>query len=358
MATLTATIAQREAEIRQLQAEIARLQGTTGGGVTAPDTRHRRSLEKHPTLPPYPKRTKPISLIVIHHTDTPKTFTPQQIAHYHVFGERKNSEGKVIKEPWPGIGYHFLVGADGAIFQCQREETKSNHVGGGPTTTGWGQPHWSFHEDRPARQTGAARRPVAHRAATAQHGAAGGLVDDQAQRSARKSHGAPRRVGRRHSLPGRSVADWSQVEDGAANPGQRGSGRVTAGASKPLMHYVLFWDHGTDWARDDYRNAQDYIAHFRPTNGFAVDDALHAEHVTIIGGEPGVSAADAARLQAAGCVVHRLAGVDEADTKAKLMALITQNTPWPGAPPMTTAGLIPTSLSVEEAAETAPRTDE
>lgn len=360
VATLTATIAQREAEIRQLQAEIARLQGTTGGGVTAPPIRDIvDQLEKHPTLPPYPKRTKPISLIVIHHTDTPKTFTPQQIAHYHVFGERKNSEGKVIKEPWPGIGYHFLVGADGAIFQCQREETKSNHVGGEPNNYGVGVS--LIGRFMKTDLQGKPAPPEDQLPTAPQLRSTAQLVAWLMTR-----HNVPleKVMGHRDVWVGATAcpgdqwltgAKWKTALQTQVSAVLEGS---PAGASKPLMHYVLFWDHGTDWARDDYRNAQDYIAHFRPTNGFAVDDALHAEHVTIIGGELGVSAADAARLQAAGCVVHRLAGVDEADTKAKLMALITQNTPWPGAPPMTTAGLIPTSLSVEEAAETAPRTDE
>ena len=32
-------------------------------------------LAHHPTLPPYANRTRPISMIVVHHTDTPKTTT-------------------------------------------------------------------------------------------------------------------------------------------------------------------------------------------------------------------------------------------------------------------------------------------
>ncbi|MGB2774918.1 MAG: hypothetical protein WBF31_21615, partial [Anaerolineae bacterium] len=56
-----------------------------------------------------------------------------------------------------------------------------------------------------------------------------------------------------------------------------------------------------------------------------------AEVVTIVGGDAGVSGADEARLRAAGCRVFRLAGVDEADTRARLAALIDARTPYPGA---------------------------
>ena len=58
-------------------------------------------------------------MIVIHHTDTPKNFTVTQIAQYHVYGERKDTDGNLIKGPWPGIGYHFVIAANGTIYRCQ-----------------------------------------------------------------------------------------------------------------------------------------------------------------------------------------------------------------------------------------------
>jgi hypothetical protein len=103
-------------------------------------------------------------------------------------------------------------------------------------------------------------------------------------------------------------------------------------AGRRIEHYLLLWDHGDRWAEADWRNAQDYIAHFRPTTGFSVADALQARHVTIVGGDAGVSGDEEARLRNAGVTVHRLAGADEAETRAKLAALIRANTPWPGAP--------------------------
>lgn len=359
VATLNTTIGQREAEIRQLNDEIARLKGTPGGGLTAPPIKNLvDQLERHPTLPPYPARTKPISMIVIHHTDTPKTFTPQQIAHYHVFGERKNAQGTVIKAQWPGIGYHFLVGADGTIFQCQREETKSNHVGGEPNNYSvavsfLGRFMKTDLQGKPA--------PPEDQLPTAlQLRGAAQLVAWLMQK-----YNIPldKVMGHRDVWVGATAcpgdqwltgARWKGMLQAAVQAAQQGSPAVS---DKTLEHYVLFWDHGTDWARDDYRNAQDYIAHFRPTNGFSVDDALTARHVTIVGGDLGVSAADEARLRAAGSTVHRLAGADEADTHAKLAALIANNTPWPGAP-VTLAGLLPADQLAAEGVDTAPITDE
>ncbi len=359
VARLNSDVAARDARIRQLEAEIATLKGTTGGALTAP-TIHNvvDQLEKHTTLAPYPARTQAISLIAIHHTDTPKTHTPQQIAHYHVHGERRDASGRLIKAQWPGIGYHFLVAADGSIFQCQREETKSNHVGGDENNT-------SVAVSFIGRfmKTDLKGKPA--------------LVEDQLPTPAQLRGAAhliawlmqkydiplDRVMGHR-DIPERTTAcpgdqwltgaKWKGMLQAAVRAVIEGT---ATGTAQPIEHYLLFWDHRSAWARDDYRNAQDYIAHFRPTAGFSVADATTARHVTIVGGELGVSAADEQRLRAAGCTVYRLAGVDEADTRAKLAALISDNTPWPGASP-TPAGLLPPLESSEELADTAPLMDE
>ncbi len=360
VATLQDTLTQRDARIRQLEAEIAQLKGTTGGGVAAPPLRDLvDQLEKHPTLPPYPARTKPISLIVIHHTDTPTTFTPQKIAHYHVNGERKNSQGKIIKAKWPGIGYHFLVGADGTIYQCQREETKSNHVGGEPNNTSVavsfiGRFMKTNLQGKPAL-------PEDQLPTEPQLRSAAQLVAWLMQK-----YNIPldKVMGHRDVWVGATACPGDQWLSGARWKGMLQAAvraaieGTPAPASKPLDHYVLFWDHGSNWASDDYRNAQDYIAHFRPTTGFALENAMAARHVTIVGGELGVTAAEEARLRAAGCVVHRLAGADEADTRAKLAALIASNTPWPGAPPAVPTPLMPWDQVTPEADDSAPLEDE
>ncbi len=111
--------AEQAAEIKRLRDQLAA--GTPGRVAKPAIVDLVDKLPKHPTLPPYEARSRPISMIVIHHTDTTKTTTVQSIAQYHVYGERRDANGNLIKAQWPGVGYHFLVGADGVIYQGQRE---------------------------------------------------------------------------------------------------------------------------------------------------------------------------------------------------------------------------------------------
>lgn len=57
-----------------------------------------------------------ITDLIIHHTVSSDERTSAQIATYHV------SKG------WPGVGYHFIIGADGTIEQVNRLETVSYHA--------------------------------------------------------------------------------------------------------------------------------------------------------------------------------------------------------------------------------------
>jgi N-acetylmuramoyl-L-alanine amidase len=59
-----------------------------------------------------------VAYIVVHHSDTPANFTPEQVADYHV-----NVLG------WPGCGYGWLVGEDGMIYQCNSEDRITYHCG-------------------------------------------------------------------------------------------------------------------------------------------------------------------------------------------------------------------------------------
>ena len=119
-----------------------------------------------------------------------------------------------------------------------------------------------------------------------------------------------------------------------------------------MEHYLLFWDHGTDWAKTDWASAQKYIAHFRPTTGFSTDDAMLAKHVTIVGGYAGVSGEDEVRLRAAGVDVYRLNGATEAETIAMLDALVAADTPWPGAPSQTVLAVMPEPMTKGLTSET------
>jgi N-acetyl-anhydromuramyl-L-alanine amidase AmpD len=74
-------------------------------------------LMVHPTSR-YPTRAlSDVRLIVIHHTATSPTVTPQRLA-----------EHAVRTLDYPGIGFHFVVAADGTIYQTNRLETVSRHA--------------------------------------------------------------------------------------------------------------------------------------------------------------------------------------------------------------------------------------
>ena len=91
---------------------------------------------------------------------------------------------------------------------------------------------------------------------------------------------------------------------------------------------MLFWQKGEMWARQDWLNSINYVARYRPTMGFSPDDASHAQKVTIIGGPLGVSAEIEQQLREAGCIVRRIAGGNEEETKAILDQLAEEGDPF------------------------------
>ncbi len=318
---LQITILEQNSRIESLQSEIN--QGS-GGGRTPDIIDIVDTLPSHPDIPPYENRTQPISTIVIHHTDTPKDFTPERIAQYHVYGTNAN------KDPWPGIGYHYVIGADGAIYRTQRHQTRSYHAGsanayslgisliGRFIRTGYDKQPQPSQDQLPTHaQMESTARLVAW------------LLDELGIDSIHQVVG--------HQEVGATACPGDQWEQGIRWKDDLLERILATRNDKTLVFYLLFWDHGDRWANSDWQNARDYIAHFRPTVGFSVNDALQAQHVLIVGGTAGVSGGDEALLRAAGVDVHRLAGIDEAETKALLAELVTLGTPWPGALPVATA---------------------
>ena len=106
-------IAQLEARVKQLSE-----QPPASGGPLKPAIEDiTDQLPKHPTLT-YPTRALgDIKRIVIHHTATSPTITPERLAEYQV-----RTLGK------PGITYHFVVAADGKVYQTNKLETVSDHA--------------------------------------------------------------------------------------------------------------------------------------------------------------------------------------------------------------------------------------
>ena len=316
---LEATVSARDQTIAELN---ARLRQCSQPGARPDIIDVVDSLPRHPTLPPYRRRTEPIRKIVIHHTDTPKNFTVEQIARYHVYGTSR------YKDPWPGIGYHYVVSPDGAIYWTQRHETRSYHVGAANNYCLGVSLIGRFMR---TNYDGSPRAPEDQLPTPAQMDAAARLV--AWLMTELNLPDIERVVG--HKEVGLTACPGDQWLRGVRWKDALHAKIMSYRTGKPILYYLLFWDHGDAWAEADWRNAQNYIAHFRPTTGFSVDDAMQARHVIIVGGVAGVSGEDEARLRAAGCDVHRLAGANEAETRAMLDDLVAKNTPWPGAEPLT-----------------------
>ena len=75
-------------------------------------------LPRHPKKMFNPRLRSDIDRIIVHHTAVPATVGAQRIATYHV---------DILD--WPGIGYHFIVGADGDVEQCNDLDVTTWHAG-------------------------------------------------------------------------------------------------------------------------------------------------------------------------------------------------------------------------------------
>jgi hypothetical protein len=83
-------------------------------------------LAKHATLSYVNRPLSAVTTLTVHHTVSGGGSNPlaevKSIAQYHV-NEPPNGRG------WPGIGYHFCIGANGVIYQVNHLTTKSYHAG-------------------------------------------------------------------------------------------------------------------------------------------------------------------------------------------------------------------------------------
>jgi len=92
-----------------------------GEPVPAPDLEIQNitdDLPQHATKRYSERSLDEITHLTIHHTVSPPDRLISSIAQYHV-----DSLG------WPGIGYHYVIKADGRIFQTNYLDTKSYHAG-------------------------------------------------------------------------------------------------------------------------------------------------------------------------------------------------------------------------------------
>ena len=303
LATMERELQTRDARMAEQAAQIARLtaQLQAGGGPTAslpmPALQNVVDrLQQHPTERYTTRPLDAIRQICIHHSAVSGATTAEIIAKYHV-----------EEHGWPGIGYHYYIRPDGSIQQTQRLETVSWHVSKHNDASVGVCLAGDFTYSPPSQvQVDSAARLVAW------------LMQERGVVEANVM-GHKEFPDNDTSCPGetwlRNVA-WKNALFDAI---RREQARIQpGGGAKSLNHYMLFWQKADSWAEQDWQAAVRYIARFRPTAGFSVDDARQAQYVSIVGGVAGVSFETEQALRAAGCRVERIAGVDFADTQRLL----------------------------------------
>jgi hypothetical protein len=270
------------------------------------DTLPRHSTKKYKT-----RSLSDIEYLVIHHSAVPPAAGPERIARYHV-----------TRQDWPGIGYHFLVGDDGTLYQGNTLETVSHHAANMNTSAAGICFLGSFMKEVP---------PEAQIQAGAQLTA--WLVQEL---------GIPLDKVRGHKefmdtacpgtqwLAGKKWKETLFQEIGEVIEKGTQPSPEPPDQEKPIYHYMLFWSNEDQWAETDWLNARNYIRTFRPTVGFSAEDAALAKFVTIVGGPLGIPRSVEAQLEQSGCQVDRIAGRDEAETKQILDSLVEQGKRFQG----------------------------
>jgi N-acetyl-anhydromuramyl-L-alanine amidase AmpD len=303
--TARQTIAKLEAQLKELREEF-------GLEAAPPQPDMEDIVDKLPkhASEEYDTRTRAdIETIVIHHSATPPSVLPTTIASYHI-----------NKMDWPGIGYHFIVKADGRLFQTNRLETISYHAakvnprGVGVCFLG------NFTSEVP---TPAQLQAGASLVAWLMHELDIALDDVKGHREFMAT-----------ACPGNQwLADknWKEMLRKEIAGAQKASlkpapANEPAGepAAKQIYHYLLFLGQDARQTAGDWVGAQEYIRTFRPTIGFSAGDAVCAQYVTLIGGPPENSRQMRDWLQARGCQVDRVTGNPEASTVQILSRLVRE----------------------------------
>ncbi len=264
-------------------------------------------LPKHPDKR-YPTRSlSDITHIAVHHSAASPNIPVEAIARYHVEHNK-----------WPGIGYHFYIGPDGTIYQTNRLTTMSNHVYMNNAYTVGICVAGNFQHTLP---TPAQLQATAHLIAWLTQ-----LLNIPLDHV--KGHREFPHNEEHTSCPGDEWLGGFRWHDMLLGRVKRILSGQLEPPPQPIYHYMLFWQHGEAWARQDWLNSINYVARYRPTMGFLPDEAAHAQKVTIVGGPSGVSPEVEQRLREAGCIVRRIAGANEEETKAILDRLAEEGDPF------------------------------
>lgn len=291
----------RASEIQRLREELAaKTAGPMNFVVPAPPLQEIfEQLPKHARLRYDRRPLQQITHIAIHHTAAPPRVGPARIAELHVAADPARG-----KEAWPGIGYHYFIHDDGRIEQTNQVETASYHL-------------------------------VRHYTYSVGVVFAGSFMNGKIPTSAQLRAGAHLTAWLMQELKIPLARVWGHREfpdnmtvcpGGEWTQGNRWRdllfeqiSQIQQGAGlKSIRHYLLF-PAGAEAAGEIFANALGYMAKFRPTAGFSVEEARGAEFVTIVGAEAGVSAVSEQQLIEAGCKVERISGRTD-DEAARLLA--------------------------------------
>ena len=327
-AALQAQLAQAHEQMGELRAALDRLQtllqqlegstphegqpaprpGTQPGQVPKPDIQDVvDSLPKNPDATYPTRQLSDITHIAVHHSAAAPNIPLEAIARYHV-----------EKHGWPGIGYHFYIMPDGTIYQTNRLTTMSNHVFMNNAYTVGVCIAGDFTRALP---TPAQVQAAAHLIAWLTQTLSIPIKNVKGHREFPHNEGHT-------SCPGDEWLGGFRWHDMLLGRVKRILGGELEPPAQPIYHYMLFWHKGDTWARQDWLNSINYVARYRPTMGFSADDASHAQKVTIVGGPLGVSAEIEQRLREAGCIVRRVAGANEQETKDLLDRLAAEGDPF------------------------------
>jgi hypothetical protein len=257
---------------------------------------------------PYPTRPlSQITMLVIHHTNWDGA-TPQGLAQI-----------LVDQRHWPGIGYHFMIMRDGVIYQTNHLETVSfqSYDGLDPYTA---PRNW---DDKSVGVAFVGKFDTSGKFPTQQQMTSGGKLCAWLLRTLNLTESAiwgrcelmtdPSRNPSPGCVRGDSTWVW-KWKDALFTEIRKYLIPVGPEVTPPFYHYLLFWKHPDNWAKEDWKGAQEYIERFLPTCGFSVEEAKKYTHVSIVGGPLGVPASDEEALKTVGCRVERLAGEGFAGT--------------------------------------------
>jgi len=272
---------------RAVGRELINLRKWMPGVSKPPITDLTDSLPHHPSRHFPTRALSDIRYVVIHHSATPPNISLKRIAETHVKGRG-----------WAGIGYHFVIKASGEI--CQ-----TNPLNVICRTGTWGVEVCLLGNFTYTVPPEAQLESCAHLCA---------YLLSELGLPLERIKGARELIAT--ASPGRQWMEGRAWKNDLLKRVQAIQEEV--GMHKPVWHYVLFRQHPDDLARRDWENAANYIARFRPTCGFSIDDARNAQYVTIIGGEDGVSREEEETLKAAGCRVERVARPTPEETKRLL----------------------------------------